>query len=62
MSRPVDASRSVPSRLVAIIESDDPAIRDQSLESVCDAAAADDLLAEAESLEGVGLQGKGSNT
>jgi hypothetical protein len=37
--------------LVAIIESDDPAIRDQSLESVCDGATADELLAEAGALE-----------
>jgi hypothetical protein len=46
MSRPVVASR-----LVAIIESDEPAIRNQSLESVCDAATADELLAEAAALE-----------
>ena len=46
MSRPVGASR-----LVAIIESDDSAIRDQSLESVCNAATAAELLTEAESLE-----------
>ena len=61
MSRPVCASRSASDRavagregagrLVAIIESDDQAIRDQSLESVCDAATADDLLAEAAVLE-----------
>jgi hypothetical protein len=37
--------------LVAIIESDDPAIRDQSLESVCEGATADELLAEAGALE-----------
>ena len=61
MSCPVGESHSVPgrgvvgreaaSRLVAIIESDDPAIRDQSLESVCDGATADELLAEAGALE-----------
>ncbi len=51
MSRPVVASRSVAGRLVAIIESDEPAIRDRSLESVCDAATADDLLGEAAALE-----------
>jgi hypothetical protein len=37
--------------LIAIIESDDPAIRDQSLESVCEGATADELLAEAAALE-----------
>ena len=46
MSRAVVASR-----LVAVIESDEPAIRNQSLESVCDAATADELLAEAAALE-----------
>jgi hypothetical protein len=46
MSHPVVASR-----LVAIVESDEPAIRDHSLESVCAAATADELLAEAASLE-----------
>jgi hypothetical protein len=61
MSCPVGESHSVPgrgvvgreaaSRLVAIIESDDPAIRDQSLESVCEGATADELLAEAGALE-----------
>ena len=51
MSRAVFASRTVASRLVAIIESDEPAIRNQSLESVCDAATADELLAEAAALE-----------
>ena len=66
MRRPVVASRSktdrvvdsrlvhgrlVNSRLVAIIESDEPAIRDQSLDSICHAAGADELLAEAAALE-----------
>jgi len=56
MSRPVVASRmvansSIAGRLVAIIESDEPALRDRSLESVCDAATADELLEEAASLE-----------
>ncbi len=45
------ASRSVACRLVSIITSDDPGVRDRSLESVCHGAAADDLLAEAASLE-----------
>ena len=56
MSRPVDASRVDDgrwgtSRLVAIIESDEPAVRDRSLDSVCHAAGADELLAEAAALE-----------
>ena len=61
MSCPVGESHSVPgrgvvgreaaSRLIAIVESEDPAIRDQSLESVCEGATADELLAEAAALE-----------
>jgi hypothetical protein len=56
MSRPVvasrsDAGRGGTSRLVAIIESKEPAIRDRSLDSVCDGAGAEELLAEAAALE-----------
>ena len=61
MSCPVGESHSVPgrgvvgreaaSRLITIIESDDPAIRDQSLESVCEGTTADELLAETAALE-----------
>jgi hypothetical protein len=51
MSRSVGASRSVASRLVAIITSDDPGVRDRPLEAACLGLSADELLAEAAALE-----------